>query len=359
MISFGALYGRAATWRRAWYTRHPERRARLACPVVSIGNLVVGGSGKTPLTAYVAGLLRDAGERPVILSRGYGRRIATAAPLVVSDGARLLAPVHESGDEPQMLGRLLAGVPVVVSARRADAGRLALQRFDPTVFLLDDGFQHLALWRDLDLLVVSPGDLAGGLLPRGPLREPLAAARAAHALVVPGSEEDALRVSAALGVRPAFTMQRRAGTPQPLPPPLQDEVTVAPAASGSRRTPDPADPAAGPVLAVAAIARPARFLATLGDLGVTVADHVLFRDHHWYTPADMLRVERRARACGAVAIVTTEKDAVRLEALPRTLPWMRVPLRVEVLPSSFGGWLLDRVEAARAHAAHTGSPARQ
>jgi tetraacyldisaccharide 4'-kinase len=149
------LYGRAAQSRRAWYGRHPDRVRHLARPVISVGNLVVGGSGKTPVVDTIARLLLAAGEHPVILSRGYGRRRQADGVVVVSDGQSIRVPVEESGDEPQMLARALAGVPVLVSPDRYLAGCLAERRFGCTVHLLDDGFQHVQLARDINLLVMS------------------------------------------------------------------------------------------------------------------------------------------------------------------------------------------------------------
>ncbi len=210
------VYERLARARRRAFDTHPERRRRLARPVISIGNLVVGGSGKTPIAAHVAALLADAGEKPAILSRGYKRERADERVVVVSDGRRLLADLARAGDEPLMLARMLLdprgagaawrivadvrapadaaseqadtgrGVGVFVARRRYDAGLLAEQRYGATVHLLDDGFQHHALARDVDLLVVAPHDLEGGatLLPIGRLREPVDVARRADALLV-------------------------------------------------------------------------------------------------------------------------------------------------------------------------------
>ena len=193
----GAVYGRVADLRRQWYARHPERRRTLGVPVISVGNLVVGGSGKTPVTAALAQLLLKSGERPAILSRGYRRRTRPDDVVVVSDGASVLASVRESGDEPQMLARSLHGVPVVVCARRYRAGELAVSRFGSTVLVLDDGFQHLELARDVDLLIVSPDDLHEQVLPAGSLREPLDAGRMADAVLVPAAADEAQRVAKA------------------------------------------------------------------------------------------------------------------------------------------------------------------
>ena len=140
MNALSAIYGRVAQFRRSWYERDPSRRRRLARPVISVGNLVVGGAGKTPIVAAVARVLQQAGHRPAILSRGYGRRRRADGVVVVSDGVRVLVPAAESGDEPQMLARSLSGVPVLVAADRYLAGRLAEAQFQASVLLLDDGF---------------------------------------------------------------------------------------------------------------------------------------------------------------------------------------------------------------------------
>ena len=133
----------------------PSRRRRLSQPVVSVGNLRVGGSGKTPIVAHIARLLLERGERPAILTRGYARRCRPDGVTVVSDGTTILAGIESAGDEPLMLARALPGVPVLVGANRYLSGRLAEERFGATVHLLDDGFQHLELARDVDLLLVS------------------------------------------------------------------------------------------------------------------------------------------------------------------------------------------------------------
>jgi tetraacyldisaccharide 4'-kinase len=324
------VYGSAVRSRRAWYARHPDRVRHLARPVISVGNLVVGGSGKTPLVAEIARHLLAAGEHPVILSRGYGRRRPADGVVVVSDGRRTQAPAEESGDEPQMLARALAGVPVLVSPDRYLAGCLAERRFGCTVHLLDDGFQRLQLARDINLLVMAKGDLEESLLPFGRLREPLDAARAADALIVAGDQADVEAVASQTGVTLAFRVHLRQGEPRFLnePGPI----------TGRR------------VVAVAGIARPARFFDALRSGGWDVVRELAFRDHHWFSRRDLQAIERTAADAEAGLILTTEKDAARLElqaVAGSQVPWAAVPLQVSIEPALFMSWMQDRLREAR------------
>jgi tetraacyldisaccharide 4'-kinase len=329
----GAVYGRVANLRRQWYARRPDRRRTLGVPVISVGNLVVGGSGKTPVTAALVQRLLTLGERPAILSRGYRRRTRADELVVVSDGTSVLASVRESGDEPQMLARMLDGVPVIVCARRYRAGELAVSRFGSTVVVLDDGFQHLELTRDVDLLVVSPDDLHEQVLPAGSLREPLDAGRMADAVLVPAAPDEAQRVAKAIGVTQVFSVE-----------PRYEPVTAVSGDPIGSRILDPAPR----VVAVAGIARPQRFFDALRTLGWQAADHIVFPDHHWFDGADVARVENAARVSGAAAVITTEKDATRLRAVNRTLPWWYLPLRVTLTPEEqFAAWIAGRVQVAR------------
>jgi tetraacyldisaccharide 4'-kinase len=328
-----AAYGRVAQWRRRAYARHPRWRRRLASPVISIGNVALGGSGKTPLVEAIAGLLAAAGHRPAIVSRGYGRRNAAAGALVISDGERLLVTdARLSGDEPQMLARRLPGIPIIVAADRYVGGRLAEARLGATCILLDDGFQHLRLARDLDLVIVAPDDLDDRVLPAGRLREPLSSASLADAVIVPGDSHGAARVGAATGAGVVFRLETHGGDPS----------AVAPHGA-------PIGVPARAILGLAGIARPRRFLDGLRTAGWEVRGEIVHRDHHWYTAADVARVEAAARRAGAAMIVTTEKDAVRLEGLvaASSLPWAYLPMRVTVEPQDdFRRWLLDRVAGA-------------
>jgi tetraacyldisaccharide 4'-kinase len=327
-----SAYGAAASWRRRWYARDPARQRRLTKPVISVGNLSTGGAGKTPIVEHIARLLLSSGHRPAILTRGYGRTAPADGVTVVSDGVAVRAPLAEAGDEPLMLARALPEVPVLVGADRYLSGRFAEDRFGATLHILDDGFQHLQLARDLDLLVATGSDLTDRVLPAGRLREPLTAAAAADALLVhePGDADAELRRR--LGVPASFRVTRTLGAPYEL-------------ASGAPVDLQPGEP----LLAVAGIARPERFFDDLEAAGWRVSRRVAFRDHHPFNSADVARLAGEAAAANARLILTTAKDAIRFEPLDRRgLRIAVVPLRVAVDPQTFPGWLAARLRGIAA-----------
>lgn len=305
------LYAQAVAIRRRYYERHPEARRRLGQPVISVGNLSVGGSGKTPLVATIARMLIDRGERPAILSRGYRRRVRDTGVILVSNGASVMTDLGHAGDEPLMLARTVPGAIVAVSEDRYLAGTLAERRFGATVHVLDDGFQHVTLARDLDILVTSPGEITNGrVLPFGRLRESIGAAARAHVVVVVGADEATARSEGwTLGVSQFCAARRRLGL----------------GAWGAGL----AD--SKPVFAVAGIGNPRQFFEGLRDAGFDIRGMRAFPDHHRYTASDLRSISEAAQAAGADTVVTTEKDAVRLEPLGE-LPfkWTSVPLSLEI-----------------------------
>jgi tetraacyldisaccharide 4'-kinase len=296
--------------------------------VISIGNLAAGGRAKTPMAALVAAALRDAGERPSILSRGYARRRSDDGVVVVRDPAGVRADLDRSGDEPLMLARQLDGVAVLVSSSRFLAGRLAETQFDCTVHVLDDGFQHFDVRRDADLVIVAPSDIDRPVtLPSGRLREPVDALRAADALVWLDGGPGVRAISSKLAalVSPGIPLWR------------------ASRAIGSATTTEP-------VVAAAGIAAPAGFFSALRASGWTIALEAPFRDHHRYSRSDLAALAAGARSAGATRIVTTEKDFVRL------LPFRPWPLPIEAVPMTLElddraglvAWLLSVTSVARA-----------
>jgi tetraacyldisaccharide 4'-kinase len=236
---------------------------------------------------------------------------------VVSDGVRLLTDVAAAGDEPFMLARALPGVPVLVGADRFASGSLAERELDVTVHVLDDGFQHVQLARDVDLLMVDDRDLDDCVLPAGRLREPLAnAAQADAALVTTENPVHARSVAETLGIGAAFTVRR--------------QVHAARALSGA----DLAGRKDAPVVAFAGIARPERFFADLTSAGWHVAETMPFADHHPFTQTDVDQLAEAARAAGTSMLVTTEKDAVRLQGIDtRGLTIAYIPLTATIEPA--------------------------
>ncbi|MBI3449713.1 MAG: tetraacyldisaccharide 4'-kinase [Acidobacteria bacterium] len=299
----GAVGARAFLYRRGWLGSET-----VSVPVVSVGNLVAGGTGKTPVTALVARLLHEAGLNPAIVSRGYrGKRAVD--PLVVSDGSGAPAvAAAAAGDEPVMLAGLLPSIPVVVARRRAEGARLAISRLGARSIVLDDGFQHVALRRDLDLVLVDAAAPFGNgrLLPAGLLREPPRALARAGAILVTGAGGD-----------PADLLARWRPPGTPI-----FHVTVSPAslalvrADASTETVDLSSLVGARVVAFAGIARPERFDSALRALGADVAEFHPFKDHHPFASGDVSRIIQAAARHGARALVTTEKDLARLTGTP-------------------------------------------
>ncbi|MEM7483118.1 MAG: tetraacyldisaccharide 4'-kinase [Acidobacteriota bacterium] len=316
------IYGGAHHLRRRWWT---SRAGTLPRPVISVGNLHWGGTGKTPLTAAIAGWLRDQGQQVCILSRGYGG--SGKGVRVVSRGEGPLLGPKVAGDEPVLLAGALPGVSVVVGPDRHRAGLQALQRLDPApdLFLLDDGFSHLRLARALDLLVLPASDLFGGgrLPPGGRLREPLASAKHAHALLITGSARREMAQSAAQALRafgfagPAFAAPTRIGearlaSGEPLPPTT-------------------------PLVAAAGIARPERFFDAAVAQGLDLRDRMTFPDHHAYLEASLEKLRNALDQTAAGALLITEKDLVKLRGRS-DLPLAYLPVRAEP-EEGFWEWL--------------------
>jgi len=327
----GRAFGAVGSLRAAAYRRGLLPRERLSGPVVSVGNLGVGGSGKTPVVARVAEILRDAGEPVSVLSRGYGGTFRGEA-LVVSDGSAVLAGAAEAGDEPVMLARALPGVVVAVGPRRDVVGRAVEARFGRRVHVLDDGFQHLRLERDLDLVCLDVRDLEDSPMPAGRLREgPSAIGRADVVLLTrleAASEAEIRGLEARLGRDRTFRVGRR----------LDGWRTL----DGK-----PATPPARPFL-LAAIARPERFERDVAGDGFPVVGRAFFRDHHRFRTEDLAGVEARARAAGADAVVTTAKDAVRLEGTSLGLPVLVLAIAATIADE---GRLRERLLSAAGRAA--------
>ena len=290
---------------RASYTWGVRRQRQLPCPVVSIGNLTLGGTGKTPLTMWVARWYQQQGWRVAVLSRGYGARPAARCRVVSSGHGPLLA-WQEAGDEPYLLACALPGVPVLIGKDRYRTGRYACEQFGAEVVILDDGFQHHALQRDLDIVLIDASNPfgSGALFPRGILREPLRSLRRAHAIVL-------TRVELARATLPALCQQIRRWNRQQ---PIYHLATVVEALhrQGTHSAVALASLRQCRVVAFVGIGNPQAFVSTLTQLGVEVATLFVFPDHHPYTQEEWQTIVATVKTQQAAYLITTDKDAVRL-----------------------------------------------
>lgn len=302
-------YGWATQCRNMLYDRGWVSQRRLPCRVVSIGNLTLGGTGKTPVTIAVTEALLAAGHRVAVLSRGYRRRSRTPRVLV-SDGHKVLVGPDQAGDEPFLIAQRCPRAVVAVGADRYQLGRWVLEQCSVDCLVLDDGFQHRALYRDVDLLLVDATDEHGlrALVPAGRLREPVSAAARATALLV-------TRVEASADAQPIVSLIQQA-TGRAVKPIL---IRFTPQGFVDARNGSgvPIDTVAGQRAVIfSGIGNAGAFRTSVLRQGLIVVDEVVFPDHHAYTMSDVNRVKARAERLGAPVLVTTEKDAVKLQALP-------------------------------------------
>lgn len=300
MRTLSTIFGSGVAIRNALYDRRVLKARRLSRPVVSIGNISVGGSGKTPFVIALGEILKQRGIAFDVLSRGYGRRASGMAVVDPNGGP------EQFGDEPLLLARKL-GVPVIVGADRYQAGLFAEEKLESAIHLLDDGFQHRRLHRDFDIVMLPSSDLHDALLPLGRLREPRASLHRADAVVMtePVSHDDLELARRCMQIPGNLWSTRRMLE-------LDQNVT-------------------GKVVAFCGIARPEQFFAQLRDHRIEAAASVTFSDHHHYSPTDVDRLLKTRADAGAAAFITTEKDLINLGPMAERLE----PLHVGRLEMSF------------------------
>ena len=296
LAPFGLLYGAVAKTRRALYEKGVFKSVDLGVPVISVGNITFGGTGKTPLVALIAEMLAARGEKVCILTRGY-RRADERERVLVGDGEKILAGVKKAGDEPLELAEKLLGKAVVVAdANRAPAGLWARQEFGITVFILDDAFQHLKVRRDLDIVCVDAMKPFGGIL-----REPLRSLRRADAIVITRANlveniaDLKARISRFVAPEKFFVCQNIFSSEFK----IQNPRSVA---------------------AFCALGNPENFFAQLKREGFDLVLTQTFPDHYFYTLNDIEELEKAAAAKGAEYLVTTAKDAVKLKNFNFEIP---------------------------------------
>lgn len=304
------LYGAVTRTRLSLYRRGTFQTTKLDRPVISIGNITTGGTGKTPLVEYVARTIASQGKKVCILTRGYGRK-DPHLQVIVSDGYGVLASPSEAGDEPYLLATKLTGVAAVISsADRIAAGREAIKDFGTDCFVLDDGFQHLRLARDLNVVTVDATNPWGGgrLLPHGRLRESVDGMSRADCVVITRCDQvesvDALREEIAQLTKggPVFESQMRM-------------VRVSPLKNGGESLAPPVR-----VAGFCGVGNAASFFDMLRRAGFEIAGERAYPDHHVYSQEEIDAISRAAGGAGAEVLVTTAKDAVKLRALSFSMP---------------------------------------
>ncbi|MGB7922348.1 MAG: tetraacyldisaccharide 4'-kinase [Pyrinomonadaceae bacterium] len=324
LAPLSALYGAITRARLILYQRGLLQVHKIDAPVISVGNITTGGTGKTPLVEWLARAVAREGRRCCVLTRGYGRANPRSR-VVVSDGTRIMADAREGGDEPRLLAERLIGIAAIISdADRVEAARWAMGALGSQVFILDDGFQHLRIARDLNIVTIDATNPWGGarILPRGRLREPLRGLARADLIVLTRVEQahelSSLKKEAALlsGNRPLLLARMRTGGVRSLTAADNDELSGALSSSE-------------PVAAFCAIGNPQSFFAHIRSDGYALLHTRAFPDHHVYTQRDVDAFEREAEALGARALLVTAKDAVKLRSMRFRLPCYALEVEME------------------------------
>jgi len=298
-----ALYGAVTRTRLSLYQRGTFHTTKLERPVISVGNITAGGTGKTPLVEWISKTVATRGKKVCILTRGYGRE-NPQRQVLVSDGMTILATPTEAGDEPYLLAtKLLGSAAVISNIDRISAGRYAIENFGSDCFVLDDGFQHLRVARDLNIVTIDATNPWGGgeLLPYGRLREPLSGLSRADCVVL--------------------TRCDQAENVDKLREEIRDLISGRPIFESSMRSIKNLLPATAPVAAFCAVGNPQAFFTKLRAAGYNVVLEKTFSDHHAYTQPDITQLLNEAAKAGATNLITTAKDAVKLRSLAFTLPW--------------------------------------
>jgi tetraacyldisaccharide 4'-kinase len=340
---FSLLYRLIVHPRNRLYDRQILKSVRLSCPVISVGNITVGGTGKTPCVIALAKMLREKGFQPAVISRGYGGK--NPKPVnIVSDGKNILLTAEDAGDEPMLIARSLPGIPVITGAKRAFAGQLALDQFGANVLICDDAFQHRQIIRDVDIVLLDAERPLGNghLLPRGELREPVCSLERADCVILTRTDEtgplhqDVARIAGAAHI-PVFRAAHRA------------KEMIRPA--DGLRLP-PGDLSGKKVCAFCGIARPASFKKLLLDAGAQLLSFMPFPDHYDYHRCDLEELRKYFLPLGADYWITTEKDAMRLTGYPDFLKmiWiLRMEMEIKPAALSFEDFIIKSLTAVSRH----------
>lgn len=327
---------------RNWLYDHKIfKEIKLSCPVISVGNITVGGTGKTPCVIMLAGMLRENGFKPAVISRGYGGR--SISPVnIVSDGRKILLDSEFAGDEPFLMAQALEGIPVITGAKRIVTGKTAIDKFGADVLICDDAMQHRQIFRDINLVLMDAGSLRGSnyILPRGRLREPIEEIRRADAILMTRSDEG-IQTDEKIGKLinaekiPVF---RSVHKPKDI---IRGDFREQKSISGLKGK---------KVFAFCGIANPDSFKKTLLAVQASLLSFEIFPDHHRFNGKELEALKAGFIKSGADYLVTTEKDAVRLQSYPEFLKELfilRVEIEIKPNARSFENFIIKKLKLSR------------
>jgi tetraacyldisaccharide 4'-kinase len=337
ILSF--FYSGIVTLRNRLYDNNIFKEVKLSCPVISVGNITVGGTGKTPCVIMLARMLKENGFRPAIISRGYGGH-STGPVNIVSDGDKILLDSETAGDEPFLMANVLKGIPVITGARRIITGQAAIDQLGANILVCDDAMQHRQIFRDVNLVLLDSAGLNGNyhVLPRGKLREPVEELRRASAILLTHADDDAMldtqieEVIKAHGI-PIFRSIHQA----------EDII------SGDEKVQKPISELRNKdVYAFCGIANPDSFKKTLLAAGAKILFFEVFPDHHPYSAKEIEKIKKDLLKSGADYLMTTQKDAMRLQNHPEFLKMifiLRIKMEIKKTTQSFEDFIIKKVRS--------------
>lgn len=332
----GVFYAQVMRLRALCYLHDIFPRYKATVPVISVGNLTMGGSGKTPVVIHLARFLLEQGYKPAVISRGYGGK-AHRPVNIVSDGVSLLLESYQAGDEPRLIAESVPGTIVLTGKKRHLPCQYAIDHYNCDILILDDGFQHMRVRRDIDLVLFNAASLFHHMhvLPGGLLREPFSALDRAHCFLIAGCNHG----------RPENIERFRSFLESNWPETQTLQTQYLPDSYVDREgkiLPLPA--VSSPAYGFCGIASPDRFFHTINTLPLDIVGTKRFSDHHHYTPATLARIEKEAIDAGAEILLTTEKDLVKLASLHTNLPLyaIRMEIRTDTSFTVFIRKMIDK-----------------
>lgn len=334
----GVVYGFAMRLRAALFSSCFLRQYTFSVPIISVGNLTMGGSGKTPVVIHLARFFLGQGYHPAVVSRGYGGK-ALAKTNVVSDGTTLYLDSSQSGDEPRLIAEEVPQAVVLTGKRRKDPCLAAVKEYGCDIIILDDGFQHLPVARDVDLVLFNNtmDHKQLRVVPAGVLREPLSALQRADCFIITGCVDDKTRNNEELSSFLENGWREK---------PVYFTTYVPHCLHDKQGNSFPLDYLNIPALSFCGIASPRRFQETLAQTPIDIVDFVHFPDHHQYTEKSLNRLIKQAQKHGAEALLTTEKDMVKIKAFAPDFPLYALAMNVEI-PPLFKKFLLGKIANRR------------